>query len=74
MKFNELMKLNKDMFDKWLNDEDVVSYYHEIDDLQKEFLECVQSSIGSNLVIRTKSQDIESMEKYYNQKYWNFDC
>lgn len=73
MEFNELMKLNKDMFDKWLNDKDIRNNY-EIEDLQKEFLECVQLSIGSNLVIRTKSQDIESMEKYYNQKYWNFDC
>jgi hypothetical protein len=55
MKFAALMKKVKSMFESWKTDETLIEHY-STEELQKEFLKCIQGEIGSDFVIMTKEE------------------
>lgn len=65
--FDNLMKENKAMFQNWLNDKTIAEAYNK-EDLQQEFLKCIQLAIESNFVIKTELQVQETMVRYHRDQ------
>jgi hypothetical protein len=61
--FAELMQQTRTMFISWQNDEELTSQYSN-EELQKEFLSCIQAQIGSDFKLFTKEQ-IEKLTADY---------
>ena len=61
--FAELMQQTRTMFISWQNDEELTSQYSN-EELQKEFLYCIQAQIGSDFKLFTKEQ-IEKLTADY---------
>lgn len=64
MRFDELMAEAKTMFLSWKNDPVLTETYTE-EELQKEFLKCIQHEIGSEFVILTKDELIQREREAY---------
>jgi hypothetical protein len=64
MEFKEVMKQVETLFKEWEKDEVLTSMYETKEELQREFLQCIQEKIGSSFEIITKSAilDYESNE------------
>lgn len=61
MLFKDLMQQVNSMFKSWLNDEEMNSHYcGNKEEIQKQFIACIQVEIGSDLVVMTK----EELEKH----------
>ena len=56
MNFTDLMNENKSMFESWKNDSDIMENYESIEDLQKDFIACIQQKISSEFIILTISE------------------
>lgn len=66
MEFSNLLEENKKMFDAWLNDVTLNEMFNgNVEDLQREFLKCVQNSIGSNFIIMTNEQLNNKLNSYH---------
>jgi hypothetical protein len=68
MRFDELMAEAKTMFLSWKNDPVLTETYTE-EELQKEFLKCIQHEIGSEFIILTKERLIQEKQKYFWDSY-----
>jgi len=55
MKFEDLMNENKAIFEIWKNDINIMEKY-SIEELQKQFIDCIQKKIGSDFIILTLSE------------------
>ena len=66
MLFSEFKESVSDMFNSWLNDEEIMCYVGSKEDIQKEFIKTIQETIGSNFVILTEAEFSEKMDDYYN--------
>lgn len=62
---DELSKAVTASFEEWKKDPVLSSYFSE-EGLQIEFLETIQTMIGSKLVIKTKSAYEQDMQKFYD--------
>jgi len=70
MLFKDLMQQVNSMFKSWLNDEQINSYHcGNKEEIQKQFIACIQSEIGSNLVVMTQ----EELEKHRMDFYLSME-
>ena len=51
--------------DNWMKDDVLREHYANKEDLQKEFIACVQKEIGSNFVVLTQDELMRKMEDFH---------
>lgn len=66
MEFTDLMQEVETMFNNWLNDDELNEVFNgSVEDLQKEFLKCVQNSIKSNFILFTEKELTNKLDSYH---------
>ena len=67
MKFENLMQDTEIMFNLWLNDNELNELFNgNIEDLQKEFLMCIQSRIKSKFILLSGAELQNKLVNYHN--------
>lgn len=66
MEFNNLMQEVEKMFNTWLNDDTLNEHFNgSVEDLQKDFLLCIQNAIKSDFTLMTKEQLKRELHSYH---------
>lgn len=67
MVFQDLMQEVGSMFESWLNDEEINSHYcGNKEEIQKQFIACIQVEIDSDLVVMTKDELEKKLMDFHN--------
>ena len=67
MEFNKLMNEVENMFNSWLNDDEINERFNgSVEDLQKEFLMCIQNKINSKFVMLSDTELQNKLTSYNN--------
>lgn len=67
MVFQDLMQEVGSMFESWLNDEEINSHYcGNKEEIQKQFIACIQVEIGSDFVVVTKEEYEKDMMNFHD--------
>lgn len=70
MLVSKFMQSVSDMFNSWLNDEEIMYYVGSKEEIQKEFIKTIQGRIGSNFVVLTQEELSKKMNDYHNSMEW----
>jgi hypothetical protein len=74
MRFDDLMTEVQAMFNNWLNDKELSDHYcGDEEAMQKDFIECIQATIGSDFVVMTKAELHKAKVDYHTAIEWNLD-
>jgi len=66
MEFKNLMRGVEETFDLWLKDDQLNEMFNgNVEDLQKEFLTCIQAKINSNFIMLTQDELQKKLSSYH---------